>query len=287
MKNIKQFKNNESQNSNKLHLDKYYTPTNLAKYCIDKTYEIIGEENITHIIEPSAGSGSFSNQLECDAYDIEPEHKSIARQDFLELDIPHQKGRLIIGNPPYGDRLNLAIKFYKKSIQISDYISFILPISQFNNTQKTYEFDLVHSEDLGLCIYNGSYRNIHCCLNIYKIPNDGMFNKKQNNNLKDVEVIEVCNSTNRKKLYCGDYDIAIKSYGGTKGTPSQVGHEVHDLKKYAKTFCIKINNDLYRDEILELLRNVDWHDLYPMTSTPCLYKWQICKYIKDNIVGIK
>ena len=29
--------------------DKYYTPIDLAKYCIDKTYEIIGKENITEI----------------------------------------------------------------------------------------------------------------------------------------------------------------------------------------------------------------------------------------------
>lgn len=29
--------------SNKINLDKYYTPIETAKYCIKKTYEIIGE----------------------------------------------------------------------------------------------------------------------------------------------------------------------------------------------------------------------------------------------------
>jgi predicted RNA methylase len=67
----------------KINLDKYYTPVELAKYCIDKTYEIIGKENITEIIEPSAGNGSFSLQIpNCIAYDIEPEHESIIKQDF-------------------------------------------------------------------------------------------------------------------------------------------------------------------------------------------------------------
>ena len=47
----------------KIENDKYYTPVELSKYCIDKTFEIIGEDNITDIIEPSAGDGSFSNQL--------------------------------------------------------------------------------------------------------------------------------------------------------------------------------------------------------------------------------
>ena len=82
--------------------DKYYTPIDLAKYCIDKTYEIIGKENITEIIEPSAGNGSFSNQLNCIAYDIEPECDGIIKQDFLTTELEYNKGRLIIGNPPLG-----------------------------------------------------------------------------------------------------------------------------------------------------------------------------------------
>lgn len=37
----------------KIENDKYYTPIELANYCIDKTIEIIGEENIIDILEPS------------------------------------------------------------------------------------------------------------------------------------------------------------------------------------------------------------------------------------------
>ena len=55
----------------KIDLDKYYTPIDIAKYCIDKTYEIIGRENIIEVIEPSAGDGSFSLQIpNCIAIDI-------------------------------------------------------------------------------------------------------------------------------------------------------------------------------------------------------------------------
>ena len=105
--------------------DKYYTPIELAKYCIDKTYKIIGKENITEIIEPSAGNGSFSNQLECIAYDIFPEEDNIIKQDFLKLDLDYKKGRLIIGNPPFGSRGNLISKFYNKSIELADIIEVI------------------------------------------------------------------------------------------------------------------------------------------------------------------
>ena len=72
------------------------------------------------------------------AIDIEPEHESIQKQDYLIWDLKYLKNRLIIGNPPFGARLNMAQKFYKKSVQLGDYIAFILPISQLNNNNTMY-----------------------------------------------------------------------------------------------------------------------------------------------------
>lgn len=171
---MKQFKRDESQSSNKLNLDQYYTSDESAQHCIDKTREILGSL-VTEIIEPSAGNGSFSNKLrKCIAYDLEPKADGIIQQDFLKLDIPYKKGRLFIGNPPYGSRNNLAKAFCNKAFELGDFVAFILPISQLNNTQSIYKFDLIYSEDLGRQDYSG--RKIHCCFNIYKRP-DGELNK--------------------------------------------------------------------------------------------------------------
>lgn len=65
----------------KLKNDKYYTPVELAKYCVDKTNEIIGKDNITEYIEPSAGAGVFLDFLDKPylAYDIEPEDDRITK----------------------------------------------------------------------------------------------------------------------------------------------------------------------------------------------------------------
>lgn len=157
----------------KIELDKYYTSREVAKRCIDKTFEIIGKENISEIIEPSAGDGAFSLQIEnCVAYDIEPHHESIKRQDFLDLKVEYQKGRLFVGNPPFGKSNYLAVKFYKHCIKFGDYVAFILPISQLNNNMYMYEFDLIYSEDLGELPY--SDRLVHCCFNIYKRPIKGL-----------------------------------------------------------------------------------------------------------------
>ena len=45
--------------SHKLHLDKYYTPRPVADHTVEMTFEIIGAENITEIVETSAGAGVF------------------------------------------------------------------------------------------------------------------------------------------------------------------------------------------------------------------------------------
>ena len=70
----------------KIDLDKYYTLPEISKYCIEKTFEILKGEEISEIIEPSAGAGSFSNQIEnCIAYDIKPEGENIIEQDFFNF----------------------------------------------------------------------------------------------------------------------------------------------------------------------------------------------------------
>lgn len=271
--------------SNKISLDKYYTPVDLAKRLINTTYEVIGKENITRIIEPSAGNGSFSLQLpNCLAYDIEPEHESIIQADFLALDIPYERGTLVIGNPPFGSKMNLAVQFYNKSVEIADYIAFILPISQLNNTIKLYKFDLIYSENLGKIRF--SDREVHCCFNIYKRPPSGKLNSKPNFKLKDVEIRESRKNKNPKRNRIVDkkdfdYDIRICAWGAA------IGKEVEFDNQYAKEFCIKVNNEQLKEKVLDLIRNTKWEEVYHMTTTPNLLQWQVYKYLKEQIPELK
>lgn len=267
-----QFKNNQNKNSSKLHLDKYYTPVVLAKYCIDKTYEIIGKENISDIIEPSAGNGSFSSQIDgCIAYDIEPEEKNITKQDYLELEMGYKKGRLIIGNPPYGSRNILSVKFFKKSIQIADYIGFILPISQLNNSNQMYEFDLIHSEDLGKHIYTD--REVHCCFNIYKRPVTGL-NKKKTYKFNDLTLVQ----DRGMKGYKDDlYDFRLCIWG------ANTGNILNQDEKYAKETAFYINNKDLKTRIEALFSKELIHKEFNFTSTPYLPNSMIYEYILKQI----
>ena len=109
---------------NKL-LDKLYTKPEVAKKCINLIPNI---ETYEQIIEPSAGNGSFSNQLICIAIDIQPDNKSIQKQDYLKYNFNKTLKTLVIGNPPFGERSSVAKNFIKHSIKEGAYtIAFILP----------------------------------------------------------------------------------------------------------------------------------------------------------------
>ena len=126
--------------------DKYYTPEWLVKHTVKKAVEIIGKENITDIIEPSAGDGAFIEELDKLAnelgvnvgyYDLYPSHPRIVKMDYKKLIKSYKKGRLIIGNPPFGTSSSLWKAFCKKSAKIGDYIAFISPASQYKSN---YDF---------------------------------------------------------------------------------------------------------------------------------------------------
>ena len=272
-------------NISKIELDKYYTSKKLAKYIIDKTKEIIGEDNIAEYLEPSAGNGVFLDYLPPNtlAYDIEPEDNRIIKQDFLTLDLLYKKSRCIIGNPPYGSKLKLAEQFFKKSILLGDYIAFILPISQLHNNNKLFDFDFIFSEDLGKQLY--SNRQIHCCFNIYRRPKNGL-NKKPNYKLKDIQM-----KTSYRKEFppkaifitrdMFNYDFRICNWGAS------IGKFCEYEGQYSTEICIKINNEIYKDKIIELLKSVKWTEIYPMVATPKIDQWHIQKYIKEQIPEIK
>lgn len=109
-------------------LDRFYTKEAEAKRLLKE----IDLDEYDLFIEPSAGSGSFSNLIDnCLAFDIEPTGENIIKQDFLQLtkdELPEFSNLLIFGNPPFGKRSSLAKQFIEHSIKLgATTIAFILP----------------------------------------------------------------------------------------------------------------------------------------------------------------
>ena len=276
----KQFKTIESKGSNKLNLDQYYTNEADMKYCVNKTLDILQENGyeVSEFLEPSAGKGVFVNYLYTTgknviAWDIEPKVEKIIQADYLTYELEYKKGRLIIGNPPFGSKLNLARRFYKKSIEMGDYISFILPISQLNNSIFMYEFDLLYSEDLGELVFS-ECRKVRCCLNIYVRPEKGL-NKKSKKTLKDVEIVR----SDSKKYSNFEYDIRMCQWG-------DVGKILKEGENYSSEYKIKIHNEDLKDKILNILFNTDWKKEITPTTLCGLCKHHIIEVLKRNIPEI-
>jgi hypothetical protein len=152
------FKNNninETSGLNRISNDKFYTKTDVVKTCIDLLVKIIQVSSNDLIIEPSAGSGSFTvelNELDCCVYstDLLPDCDDdlVMFDDFFNvrslLDQDKIKGDIhFVGNPPFGRQSSLAKKFISECCLYDKCksISFILPKSFRKDSMQTC-FDL-------------------------------------------------------------------------------------------------------------------------------------------------
>jgi hypothetical protein len=145
--------------------DQFYTTSHIAKYCYNKTLEVLNNLKINTndytFIEPSAGCCNFYNILPKNkriGIDIEPisdyKHELI-QSNYLDFSPPLNNKYIVIGNPPFGLRGNLALRFINHSYNFADIVAFILP-PLFNSTGKGVPmkritgYKLAHTENLPL-----------------------------------------------------------------------------------------------------------------------------------------
>ena len=168
--------------------------------------------------------------------------------------------------------MNLAQKFFKKSVEIADYVAFILPISQLNNTQSLYEFDLIYSEDLGQQVYTD--RVLHCCFNIYKRPQNGGLNKKKVNKLPFLKI-----KRNDSKGYEEfPYDIRMCAWGD--GTAGKI---LKGDEHYSAEYKILIDDDFdKKSDIIDYLKCFDWKKYLNCIAMRKIQQFHIIDVIKTK-----
>ena len=149
--------------------DQFYTKRAIAENCVKRIIETLPwtlDAN-TLWIEPSAGSGAFLNhsaqkKQPTIALDLDPQHPSVTKQDFLEFrfplrPLPIQQKRIFFGNPPFGRQGSLSKKFIKHCIDEgegegeAEAIAFILPRSAQKPSMYSYiprSYHLVFQEEL-------------------------------------------------------------------------------------------------------------------------------------------
>ena len=138
------------------------TPAEVVEMCVNALMKISKLSSFDVVVEPSAGSGAFVQAIRHDclvALDIEPRHPQVARADFLTWQPPPDAGRmLVIGNPPFGQRGALAIRFIQHASTFAHTIAFILPPSFRKDSFQSRipkSFHLMETCDLGSVTFDG------------------------------------------------------------------------------------------------------------------------------------
>lgn len=208
--------------------DQFFTPLETAQKCFQifiDTIKSYGEkESDFKYIEPCAGDGRFLQVLPSDtiALDIEPRHSSVINCDYLNWSPTEKHNYVVFGNPPFGLRGHMALKFINHSYSFADYVCFILP-QLFESDGKGVPrkrvkgYNLIHSVKLESKFYEPDGHTIKINT-IFQI-----WSKKHNNNLYDIkdytnENMKIYSmsdggtvSTTRNKDMIGKCDVYIPS----------------------------------------------------------------------------
>lgn len=119
-------------------LDQFYTCSRVALICYEWLWTYLYPIDYL-FVEPSAGTGAFSNLLPTGrrAYDIAPKGDGIKGMDFFDVVLPYRDRIVVVGNPPFGKNASLAIRFFNHAARRAEVIAFIVPASfQKHSIQK-------------------------------------------------------------------------------------------------------------------------------------------------------
>jgi len=230
-------------------IDKYYTKPHIVEQCINLAIEHLKIISEDFIIEPSAGNGSFINEIKNITsnyifYDLEPEHSEIIKQDYLLFDYPtniqnNYKKIHVIGNPPFGRQSSLAIQFIKKSCQFCNSISFILPKSfKKDSMQKSFpiNYHLIVQYDIpdNSFLVDNKEHNVPCVFQIWE--------KKNFNRIIPPKLTPSNYSFVKKNE---EPDFAFRRVGVNAGHISKDVLDKSEQSHYFIKFDEKISDELY------------------------------------------
>lgn len=233
--------------------EKFYTKSEVVRDCINELIKIHKLEGTT-VIEPSAGSGSFTKELgkikeirQILAYDILPENDSIKKQDFLQLDTKFLKDSIVIGNPPFGRQASLAKKFVKKCCEFADTIAFILPRSFKKESMQgcfTLHYHKVFEKDLPFNSFtiNSEDYSVPCVFQIWQYREEK----------RDKVVKYICNNTFKFVKNYKEATFAFRRVGGKAGTV--VFENLQDLSLQSHYFISVTQEGIFSKEKLQNMK---------------------------------
>jgi hypothetical protein len=230
--------------------DQFFTPTSL----VDKCWATFLEKTKVNpkdykFIEPSAGDGSFLKALPKNsiAFDVEPRHPSVKKQDYLTWCPPNKNESkyIVFGNPPFGLRGHVALHFINHSAPFADYVCFILPQlfesdGKGSPRKRVKGYNLIHSEKVGALFYtperadvtvNGVFQiwskhvkddkytldnSVSNLVKVYSLSDGGTPSSTRNKEMLDkcdIYLPSTCFGKENMRLYTSFKELPKKGYG--------------------------------------------------------------------------
>jgi hypothetical protein len=252
--------------------NQFFTKSALSQYCVEKTEFILNQLNIDTsdftYIEPSAGCCNFYNLLPKDrriGVDIEPKGElsnELIKSDYLDY-IPPEGKYIVIGNPPFGLRGNLALRFINHSNKFADFVAFILP-PLFNSKGKGVPmkrvegYKLIHSEILPKDSYeypDGSPVDVTTIFQIWSKFGESIITSEIKQNYINIYSLSNGNSSGSKRnvKMIGKCDVYLPSTC-FKGMRAYLNFD--DLPN-KRGYGLVIN--IEKNKIVDLITNkIDW-----------------------------
>lgn len=251
--------------------DQFFTDPETACYCYNKTLEILDSRGISgseyHFIEPSAGNGSFFNVLPQErrtGLDIEPRAEGIIQADYLTWQ-PSTAKNIVIGNPPFGLRGHLALKFINHSAKFADFVCFIVP-QLFDSEGKgscksrVKGYSLIHSEIVDSTFHypEGKTVKVNTVFQIWS-----KLHKSTNERPDLTKLVKLYSlsdggtsgsTRNKKHLYTCDYYLPSTCFGEDN---MKVYNNFEELP-HRRGYGIIILN--HHKEVEKVMTSVNWSD---------------------------
>ena len=260
--------------------DQFFTKKSTVIKCIEilkkKLAEIGVDEDEYIFIEPSAGDGSFLSELPREkriGLDVDPKNDEIIKTNFLKWE-PKNGKYITIGNPPFGLRGNLALRFINHASKFSDFVAFILPQifesnGKGNCMDRVNNMNLIYSQKIESNFYypNGDEVNVNVIFQIWS--KNHKVEKTTKSSSEFIKIYSVSDggtssSTRNKKMWykCHFYlpttcfEDKMKLYENFDDLPQKRGYGIVVLKNF--------------EEISKLFKETNWKE-NSFTSTNNAY----------------
>lgn len=249
--------------------DQFFTLSSTAKYCYEKTIKVLESLNVNVeeyiLIEPSAGDGSFYNLFPKDrriGIDIEPKCDGVIQSDFLNWK-PQTEKNICIGNPPFGLRGNLALKFINYAAQFCDFVCFILPPLFDSNGKGSCKsrvkgLNLIHSEIVDSNFYYPEGKEVKVNV-VFQIWSKHHKVNEDNVDLKNIIKLyslsdggTPSSTRNKNHLYTCDYYLPSTCFG----KDDMKVYDNFESLPHRRGYGIVIQN--HNSLLKEVIEKIDW-----------------------------